>query len=334
MKDITGIKNVLVTGAAGKIGRNTIPLLLEEGYYVRAVQFNDIPVTIKHPHLEIFNGDVSDESFAPRAIQDIDAVIHLAHVKENREKFLKTTVCGTFWLLDAVKNYGGIKQYIQAGSDARAGIFYYPQPVMIDESHRHSAYPGYYAFTKVIEEVMCEQYIIQYSLPVTILRFSWVMDEDDVLAHVTLKEPDFGVPVWKELASTPEQKAYFEKGEDGVAMLCHPDGKPGIRQVVGIKDVASSIMLALGNGGSLGKAFNISGPAPFSYSIMAEYAGRKLGLPVVPFTYDSFYDFSISVSLARSVLGYDPKYDIFAIIDDAVKYREEKKARTPMLYVG
>ena len=122
-----------------------------------------------------------------------------------------------------------------------------PQPTPITEDHPHRGYPGYYPLSKVLEEVMCEQFRIMFDLPITVLRFSWVQDEDDFLAHITLAEPNFGVPLWRDWAVTDEQKSFFADGRDAVAMLTHPGGEPGKRQVVGIKDVVQSIMLSLGN---------------------------------------------------------------------------------------
>ncbi|MCK4628337.1 MAG: NAD(P)-dependent oxidoreductase, partial [Sedimentisphaerales bacterium] len=259
------IKNILITGGSGKIGRAAIPELLKAGYKLRAFQLPDEPVEAEG--LETITGTLADEQIVEKAIEDMDAVIHLANVKENRKLFIDSNVKGTFYLLDASMRCGHIRQFIQAGSDARAGIYYYPQPVAITENHRHSGYPGYYPLSKVLEETMVEQYIIMYNLPATALRFSWVQDEDDIIAHATLKEPDFGVPIWKELATTAEQKAYFEKGEDAVACMCNSDGSASLRQIVGLKDVVQSIMLAINNPVTLGEAFNVSGPAPFSYRI-------------------------------------------------------------------
>jgi len=275
-----------------------------------------------------------DAGLAKKALKDMDAVIHLANCKENRELFMDTNVKGAFYLLDESKNCGHIKQFVQAGSDARVGIFYYPHPFPIDETMPHQAYPGYYAFSKVLEETMCEQYIIQYKLPITVLRFSWVHDEDDILAHLTLKEPNFGVPVWKELAKTPKQKEFFRRKMDGVAKLVHPGGKPGIRHIVGIKDVIQGIMLSIGNQAAIGQAFAITGPSAFSYGVAAEYAAKKLDLPVVEFVCDYFHDFSHSIAKARSILGYNPRYDIMRIIDDAVAFRQAGKKRSPLKYIG
>ena len=325
------IKNIFVTGASGKIGRAILPELVSAGYNVRALEFEE-PVECQG--VEIIRGDVRDPQLAKRALPDMDAVIHLANCKENRELFMETNIEGTFYLLDESKNCGHIKQFIQAGSDARAGIFYNPHPYPIDETYPHSAYPGYYAFSKVLEEVMCEQYMIQYKLPITILRFSWVMDEDDFLAHITLREPNFGVPVWKELAKNPEQKRYFEKDMDGVAKLVHPGGKPGIRHIVHIKDVVQGVLLAIGNPSAIGHAFTISGPSPFSYGFAAEYISKKLDLPIVEFEYDRFYDFTHNIAKARSILGYNPQYDIVRIIDSAIEFRKSGKKRHPGKYVG
>ncbi|MDY7009918.1 MAG: NAD(P)-dependent oxidoreductase [Planctomycetota bacterium] len=328
------IKNVLLTGASGKIGRSTLPELVKAGYSVRALEFEE-PVNVERlKGVEVVHGDLRDASLASILVEDMDAVIHLANVKENRALFMSANVGGTFELLDACRECGHIRQYIQAGSDARAGIYYYPQPIPVDENHPHSGYPGYYPLSKVLEEVMCEQFRIQYNLPITVLRFSWVHDEDDLLAHITLKEPDFGVPIWKDWAVTSEQKEFFGKGADGVAKLIHPDGKPGIRQIVGIKDVVKSVMLAVGNPAAVGEAFNVSGPSPFSYDIAAGYIAEKLNLPVVDFEVGEYHDFSIDMTKSRSVLGLHPEYDIFRIADDAIAFRKAGKKRTRWKHIG
>ena len=328
------VSNILLTGAGGKIGRAVLPELVKAGYSVRALEYSD-GLQVEHlDHVEVVTGDLRDASLAKQLVEDMDAVIHLANVKENRELFLDANIKGTFYLLDACKECGHIKQYIQAGSDARAGIYYYPQPIPIDENHRHSGYPGYYPLSKVLEETMCEQFRIMYQTPITVLRFSWVHAEDDILAHVTLGEPRLGVPVWKDWAVSPEQKAYFENGDDAVACLVHPDGSAGKRHIVGLGDVVQSIMLSVGNPTAIGEAFNVSGPSPFSYDVLADYVAKKLDLPVVRFEVSEFNDFCIDMSKSRSVLGLNPQYDIFRIVDEAMDFREAGGKRSACLYPG
>ncbi len=326
------IKNIFVTGGSGKVGRALLPELVKSGYNIRALQFDEDLVTC--PGVEIMQGDLGDPGMAPQAVQDIDAVIHLANVKENRDRFMRENVGGTFNLLDACLRCGGIKQFIQAGSDARAGIYYFPRPCPIDETFPHWGYPGYYPLSKILEETLCEQYIRTWQLPVTILRFCWVFDEDDVLAHCTLREPNFGVPVWRELAKTPEQKSYFDNDTDASACMIHEDGKPCIRHVVWIKDVVHGCMCALGNKAALGEAFTIAGPSPFSYDVLANYISAKLDIPVVEFINPEYHDFRHDLSKSKSILGYRPEWDILKIADAAMEFRRSGAERTPTKYIG
>jgi nucleoside-diphosphate-sugar epimerase len=133
---------------------------------------------------------------------------------------------------------------------------------------------------------------------------------------------------------TPEQKRYFTENLDGVAKLLHPDGKPGIRHIVGIRDVVQAILLSVGNKAAIGEAFAVAGPAPFSYDVLAGYVAEKLSLPVVEFTESGFYDFQHSIAKGRSMLGYDPQYDIFRIVDDAIAFRTSGKKRRETKYPG
>ena len=102
------IKNILVTGASGKLGRNLIPELLKAGYNVRAVE-NNTPLNMSG--VEVIKGKVEDEKFVDRAVSGMDAVCHLASCKEDREKFIDVSIRGTFNLLDLSKKHN-IKQFI------------------------------------------------------------------------------------------------------------------------------------------------------------------------------------------------------------------------------
>ena len=119
-----------------------------------------------------------------------------------------------------------------------------------------------------------------------------------------------------------------------MACLVHMDGKAGKRHIVGIQDVVQSIMLAIGNPTAVGESFNVSGPAPFTYDVLADYVAGKLNLPVVRFEVSEFNDFCIDMSKSRSVLGLNPQYDIFRIADDALQFRADGKTRSECLYPG
>lgn len=324
MEGKLGIRKVLVTGASGKIGRNLVPALLERGYAVRAVE-NRTPVRFEG--VEIVKGSVSDYTFIEKALEGTDAVCHLATTKEDKPGFLDVSVRGTWNLLEASKECGHIRQFLISSGDAAQGIFYYPNPVPIDETMPLRAYPGVYALSKVLEDTLVEQHGIQYGLPWTILRFSWIHDEDDLLCHMTLRPPDFGSP-WKGLAVTPGQKRWFEEGTDAVGCLVHPGGVPYKRHIVHVADVVQSVLLALGNARAIGETFHVAAPAPFRYDELSRYIAGKLGIAAVDFELDGFHDFEINIAKARSVLGYRGEHDVFRMVDEAIALRKAGRKRT------
>lgn len=318
------IKNIFITGATGKIGRKLIPALLDAGYFVRALEYRT-PVEIEG--VETVRGSLEDRDFVDRCLEGMDAVIHLASCKEDKDSFIRVGAGGTFNILDAMTRNRDVKQFIQAGADAGFGIYYYDRPVPIKEDMPFEAYPGVYPLSKVLEETLCKQMNIMYQVPTTVLRFSWVIDQDDILAHDELADPGFGVPVWKDfLSETIEGNAACE--------LIHENGMPGIRHVVDIDDVIQSILITLGNERSIGGAFNIAAPEAFSYKDLAEYVSGKLGIPVVKIRVPEFHDFRIDISLAREVLGYSPKYDIYSMVDKAIAYRASGADRIESNYKG
>ena len=107
---------------------------------------------------------------------------------------MDVTVKGLFWLLEECRATKLFQQFILIGGDAGMGHFFYPHPVPVTETQKHSAYPGCYALSKVLEEVMLEQYDIQYELNVCCLRAPWIMEKDDFKYQLSFGDDVFGGP--------------------------------------------------------------------------------------------------------------------------------------------
>ena len=115
--------------------------------------------------LEVFTGSIESRDSVAEAMAGVTHVLHLATSKETPESIMDVAVKGLFWLLEACRTSPTFKQFILIGGDAGMGHFFYPHPIPVTETQKHSAYPGCYALSKVLEEVMLEQYYIQYDLP-------------------------------------------------------------------------------------------------------------------------------------------------------------------------
>ena len=312
------LTTVAVFGASGKIGQHVLRVLARRGLKVRAL-VHQTPV--EGEGVTAVRGSVTDADAVREVVSGADAVVQLATMKEDPDAFFDVSIRGTFNVLEACRAEP-IQQLILFGGDAAMGIWFYPQPIPIDESHPRTAYPGHYAFSKVVEEVMAEQYGTQYGVPCSILRSSWVFDGDDLLRHFSLLENVDPAEKGHGFGDVSEEAlALVRAGEERIPILVDGDGVPFRRHIVHVDDVMQALGRMLGNPAALGQAFNIAGPAPFDYRVAAEYLSEKLGIPTIEIACPEYYPFEINITRARSVLGYAPENDIFRIADRAIEAR-------------
>ena len=319
------MRKAAVFGGSGKIGRRVIAHFEACGIPVCALEHSN-PVPGRN--VERIRGSIADPGVVEEVIDGADIVVQLATTKEEKKGFFDVTLRGMLNILEACRGRS-IRQLILLGGDAAFGIWFYPQPLPIDENHPYQAYPGYYAFTKVMEEVMARQYAIQYGVPVTILRSSWVFDGDDILRHLSLLQNVNPAEKGHGFGEVGEEiRALIEAGEERIPILSDPQGRPYKRHIVHIDDVMQAFGKIAGNPAAIGESFNIAGPAPFSYDVAAEYLSQRTGVPTIRLVTPGYHSFEINIARARSLLGYEPQYDIFAIIDRALECRREKEAST------
>ena len=102
---------VLVTGATGFLGRHLIPMLIEEGYQVRALvrPTSDVSFLQKHGVELAYADDISDREGVLKACEGCRYVIHAAgqfRFWGKWEDFWQTNVAGTAAVLDAAEAVG------------------------------------------------------------------------------------------------------------------------------------------------------------------------------------------------------------------------------------
>jgi nucleoside-diphosphate-sugar epimerase len=312
------IRTAAVFGASGEFGRHVLGVLESRGIAIRAMVHK---TPIKNVRAEFIHGSVTDPKAVNNTIHGADAVLQLATTKEDRETFFDVSLRGTFNILESCREHR-VHQVIFFSGDSTMGIWHYPQPIPIDEHHPHTAYPGYYAFSKVMEETMAEQYMVQYKVPISILRSSWGFESDKLLNHFSIlknvnpaeKGHGFG-------DITPEIFDLVKRGEERIPILTGSDGIPLHRHIVHIDDVKQAFDKMLGHPFAIGQSFNIAGPAPFNYRVAAEYISQRTDIPTIEIKCPYYHSFEINITKARTMLGYKPENDFFRMADRAIEER-------------
>ena len=310
---------ILVTGATGKVGQVFMGRLLGDAAHgedrIRALCHNrTLPESVR---VEVVKGSIADRAAVARAMEGVTHVLHLATCKETPEDVMDVTVKGLFWLLEAARESKAFRQFILIGGDAGMGHFFYRRPSPVTEADRHSAYPGCYALSKVLEEVMLEQYYIQYDFSGCCLRAPWIMEKDDFKYTMSFGDDVFGGPRWIELVGKERAAGYRKAGT--VPLMLDADGAPMRRNFVHAEDLAEAILRALDHPGARQQTFNICMDEPVDYGAVALHLMMTRGLSSVAIAtpYRSTW---LDNTKAKFRLGWRPRYDLKRLVDAAYDY--------------
>ena len=312
-------KRILVTGAAGKVGQNFILRLLADrrfsNFKVRALCHSRM--LDQTERVEVVRGSIEHRSVAEEAVANVTHVLHLATSKETPETIMDVAIKGMFWLLEACRESPVFEQFVLVGGDAGMGHFFYRHPTPVTEAQRHSAYPGCYALSKVLEEVMLEQYYIQYAFNGCCLRAPWIMEKDDFKQQLSFGEDVFGGPRWRDLVGEEAADRYLRGG--AVPVMLDPEGKPVKRNFVHVDDLVSAILAALSHPKARQQTFNICMDEPVDYGQLAEYLKATRGLSAVPIE-TPYHSTWLDNSKAKFLLDWRPQYDLRRMVDAAYDY--------------
>jgi len=325
---------ILVTGATGKVGQACIAEILESKDFENASIVALCHNRTLNPtdRIETIKGSIADQKTITEALKGITHVIHLATCKETPEKVMDVTVKGLFWLLEECRKSSIFKHFILVGGDASMGHFFYDHSIPVTEAQKHTAYPGCYALSKVLEEVMLEQYQIQYDFPGTCLRAPWIMEKDDFKLSLSFGKDVFGGPVWRELVDENEADQHHKKGT--IPLMLDSQNVPIKRNFVHVDDLVRAIQCAILNPvPAKGQTFNICMDEPVDYKKVSKYLKetRNLESVLVKTQYCSTW---LDNSKAKFLLDWRPKVDLHELIDRAWNYTRKEKDVRKIWYPG
>jgi UDP-glucose 4-epimerase len=326
-------KTILVTGATGKVGRAFINRLLADSNFdsftIRALCHNR--ELEPHERIQSIHGSIEHRDVVERAMDGVTHVVHLATCKETPDQIMDVAIKGLFWLLEACRTSSTFQQFILIGGDAGVGHFVYPHPIPVTETQKHSAYPGCYALSKVLEEVMLEQYYVQYDLNGCCLRAPWIMEKDDFKYQLSFGEDVFGGPRWRDLVDAAQADEYVPT--QTIPIMLDPDGYPVKRNFVHVDDLVSAMLRAIDNSRARQQLFNISMDEPVDYGELGQYLAASRGLEGVEIKTE-YHSTWLDNTKAKFLLGWRPEYDLKKMVDAAFDYVRAEDEPRKVWYPG
>lgn len=299
---------VLVTGASGRIGRRVVPLLLENGYRVRAVVHSKPLPEVWADEVEC----VGCEEAMSEAVASVDAIVHLAGIMPPAadDEIFRTNIEATYRLLQAAAARPQSPGMIFASSDATYctgwSLTGYSQAINEDTTEQHPTV--FYGVSKVVGERFCAFFHEIRRVPTVRLRFVWTLEPAEILDLFTIAP-------YKEFLVQEDAAKWSRPGV--IATPLEEDGAPFMEHICDARDAAQAVLGALKSDTAPGQAINVAGPAPFRYSDLSPQVARRMNREAVPGRCAGIHSYSLDIEKARHLLGFQPHYRVEDSLEEA-----------------
>ena len=320
---------VLVTGAAGQVGCRLVRQLLERNHEVRGTLLPDDPYyeRVEGLDIELVEGDLTDEAYVKRIVDDVDAVIHTAnYVGPQFDNNLQTNrlvsrACG--------ERADSLDRYIYVSSSSvfpnngeSVACAYHP----VDELHPKKP-DGEYGLGKLFGEQFAEMESRRSGLRTVIVRPSHVLSGTAILKRFSVgvvcgvlrsgqSKPDSemcmpdGTELWHDVEAAANSSDQLCSARD-------LDGHPWYYQPNDARDIAHLLVCALEHPAAIGESFNCGAPAVFTFpeatEILAEHTGEEVLEVRLPVRWQYDHD----MTKAKSWIDYPPRGDLRTMIKSA-----------------
>lgn len=336
------MRRILITGGAGFIGSHVADALLAHGHAVRVLDSLSPQVhgeegarpAYLDPQVELIQGDVRDSVAVRRALEGVDAVVHLAAAVGVGQSmyqiadYVGINDLGTAVLLEALIKrpverlvvassmsvYGeGLAraldgstvepeerpvERLKQGQWELVGPKGGPLEPMPTPETKHPSLSSVYALNKFTQERLCLLFGRAYDIPTVALRFFNVYGTRQALSN-----PYTGV-----LA------IFASRLLNGKPPLIFEDGRQR-RDFVHVRDVARACLAALQRPEAAGKAINVGSGYSRTVEEVARALARAVGRPnLTPQITGRYRAGDIrhcfaDIRLAERVLGFTPRED-------------------------
>ncbi|MER9233023.1 SDR family NAD(P)-dependent oxidoreductase [Mesorhizobium sp. M0622] len=344
------MKRILVTGGCGFIGRHVAQELVEHGYGVSILdalldQVHGGEAISLPPGAKLIKGDVRDRDAVTEAVEDVDAIIHLAaevgvgQSMYEIARYVGANDLGTATLLEVLIKRP-IERIVVASSMSvyGEGLYATPDGRRIDNARRQpddirsgqwnplspegevlSPLPtdeqkpvdlaSIYALTKYAQERAVLIFGEAYGVDAVALRLFNVFGAGQALSN-----PYTGV-----LANFASRIA------NGQRPLIFEDGEQK-RDFVHVRDVARAFRLALEQPQARGHVINIGSGRAYAVSEVARLLAEAMGVPGRPpeilgkARSGDIRNCFADISKARELLGFQPQYRLEHSLGDFVAW--------------
>ena len=166
------MKSVLITGAAGQLGR-----YLRDGlagkYRLRLMDI--APIADLADGEEAVVADLTDEAALAEALSGQDAVVHLGavSVESSWERILPNNIVGSYNIFEGALK-AGVKRVLFASSNHAVGFYRRDQTIPVDVTVRPD---GRYGLSKAFGEALASLYADKYGLQTYCMRIGNVTEE-------------------------------------------------------------------------------------------------------------------------------------------------------------